>query len=629
MTTGQVSQETLLTRLKRFVPMTTWLPNYDRSWLRPDILAGITLAAFTIPEAMAYAGLAGLPPQSGLYAGIAAPLIYMLLGTSKQLSIGVTSAVSILVASGLAFAADGDPLQYAQLAAALALMVFVIALIARVLKLGFLVNFISEPVLLGFSSGAALYIASTQLGKLFGIHDCHGEFFERMICIITNLDQTHLPSLILGVSGIVVLLVGERLLPKLPWPLIVVLLSILLISFTGLGEQNIAVAGFIQQGLPSLEFPSLGLVQIRQLLPTAMAVFLLAYVEGMSMARTFATKHDYRIDANQELLALGFVNLGAGLTQAYPVNGSMSRSALSDNIGTKSQLAGGIAALLIAVVVMFFTGIFTNLPEPILAAVVLVAVKGLFRREGLQHLYHVQRKEFWTAIAALFGVLLFGMLEGVLIGVIISLLVLVGRVSQSRLSLLGRVPDRLYLDDIRDHPEYYTVPGLMIIRIDETLFFANAADAGEEINELVVESVENIRVLLLDLEYTEELDYSAVEMLTKLHMTLAQDNIQLKFSRLSPESQAIMERSGLMDLVGIENIHPTTLTAIGHYLKDEDIPIENVKRLTQTFVNRISVIYTTLAERSAESQKGELVRISESLNEMAAKLNLDSEEDEA
>jgi MFS superfamily sulfate permease-like transporter len=191
------------------------------------------------------------------------------------------------------------------------------------------------------------------------------------------------------------------------------------------------------------------------------------------------------------------------------------------------------------------------------------------------------------------------------------------------------VPGRLYFEDIRDHPEYYTVPGLMIIRIDETLFFANAADAGEEINELVVESVENIRVLLLDLEYTEELDYSAVEMLTKLHMTLAQDNIQLKFSRLSPESQAIMERSGLMDLVGIENIHPTTLTAIGHYLKDEDIPIENVKRLTQTFVNRISVIYTTLAERSAEPQKGELVRISESLNEMAAKLNLDSEEDEA
>ena len=628
MATEQVTQVTLLTKLKHFVPMATWLPNYDRNWLRPDLLAGITLAAFTIPEAMAYAGLAGLPPQSGLYAGIAAPLIYMLLGTSRQLSIGVTSAVSILVASGLAFAADGDPVQYAQLAAALALMVFVIALIARVLKLGFLVNFISEPVLLGFSSGAALYIASTQLGKLFGIHDCHGEFFERMICIITNLDQTHLPSLILGVSAIVVLLVGERLLPKLPWSLIVVLLSILLISFTGLGELDIEIAGFIPQGLPSLEVPSLGLVQIRQLLPTALAVFLLAYVEGMSMARTFATKHDYRIDANQELLALGFANLGAGLTQAYPVNGSMSRSALSDSTGTKSQLAGGIAALLIAVVVMFFTGIFTNLPEPVLAAVVLVAVKGLFRREGLQHLYKVQRKEFWTAIAALFGVLLFGMLEGVLIGVIISLLVLVGRVSQSRFSLLGRVPGRLYFEDIRDHPEYYTVPGMMIIRIDETLFFANAADAAEEINELVTESAEHIRVLLLDLEFTEELDYSAVEMLTKLHSTLAADNTQLKFSRLSRDSQAIMERGGLMDLVGIENIYPTPLAAIGYYLKDEDIPIENVKRLTQALVNRVSDIYTTLADRSEEPQRGELVRISESLNEMAARLNLEPEEDE-
>jgi len=628
MTTEQVTQETLLTKLKRFVPMATWLPNYNRSWLRPDLLAAITLAAFTIPEAMAYAGLAGLPPQTGLYAAIAAPLIYMVLGTSRQLSIGVTSAVSILVASGLAFAAEGDPVQYAQLAAALALMVFVIAMIARVFKLGFLVNFISEPVLLGFSSGAALYIASTQLGKLFGIHGCHGEFFERISCVITNLDETHMPSLILGVTGIVVLLVGERLLPKLPWPLIVVLVSILLISFTGLGEQNIAVAGYIEQGLPSIEVPSLGLVQIRQLLPTALAVFLLAYVEGMSMARTLATKHDYRIDANQELLALGFANLGAGLTQAYPVNGSLSRSALSDSSGTKSQLAGGIAALLIAVVVMFFTGIFTNLPEPILAAVVLVAVKGLFRREGLQHLYHVQRKEFWIAIAALFGVLIFGMLEGVLIGVIISLLVLVGRGSQSNLSLLGRVPDRIYLEDIRDHPEYYTMPGLMIIRIDETLFFANAADAGEEINELVTESKEKIRVVLLDLEFTEELDYSAVEMLTKLHGTLTSDNIQLKFCRLSPDSKGIMERSGLMDLVGTENIYPTTLTAIGHYLGDEDIPVENVKQFTKTLVNRVSVIYSTLAEHSEEPQKGELVMISEGLNELAAKFNPEFDGDE-
>ena len=221
------------------------------------------------------------------------------------------------------------------------------------------------------------------------------------------------------------------------------------------------------------------------------------------------------------------------------------------------------------------------------------------------------------------------MLEGVLIGVIISLLVLVGRVSQSRFSLLGRVPGRLYFEDIRDHPEYHTVPGLMIIRIDEALFFANAADAGEEINELVLESEENLRVVLLDLEYTEELDYSAVEMLTKLHSTLAVDNIQLKFSRLSPDSQAIMERSGLMDLVGIENIYPNPLTAIGHYLKDEDIPIENVKRLTQTLVNRVSVIYTTLAERAEEPQKGELVTMSESLNELAAKFDPEIDEDQA
>jgi high affinity sulfate transporter 1 len=621
MTTDQAAQASFISRLKQFLPITTWLPNYNRSYLRPDILAGITLAAFSIPEAMAYAGLAGLPPQAGLYAGIAAPLIYVLLGTSKQLAIGVTSSVSILVASGLALTGTEDALHYAQLAAGLAIMVFVIALIARVLKLGFLVNFISEPVLLGFSSGAALYIGSTQLSKLFRIHDCHGEFFERIACVVTNSDQTHLPSLLLGVAGIVILLAGEHLLPKLPWSLIVVLASILVISFTGVGDLGIEIAGEIPQGLPSLTIPVIGLAEIRLLLPTALAVFLLAYVEGMSMARTLASKHDYRIDPNQELLSMGVANLGAGLTQSYPVAGSMSRSALADSTGAKTQMAGGIAALLIAIVVMFFTGVFTNLPEPILAAVVLVAVKGLFRYKGLSHLYRLQPKEFWIAIAALSGVLVFGMLQGVLIGVIISLLVLVGRASQARLSVLGRVPDELYFRDVRGHPEYLTVPGLMIVRIDEGLFFANATLISEEIINLINQSEDKTRAVLIDLELTEALDYSALEMLTKLHAALAALDIRLMLSRLIPDSRALMDRGGLTDLVGDHNIYARALGAIADYLQDEDLPVENVKELTKVLVNRISRMYAHLAGRADESQREELVMIAESLDEVVSKID--------
>ena len=625
MTKEEIAQESTLSRLKQFLPVTTWLADYDRDYLRLDMLAGLTLAAFTIPEAMAYAGLAGLPPQAGLYAGIAAPLIYMLFGTSRHLAIGVTSAVSILVASGLGELAGGDIAAYAEMAALLAIIVFVIALIARLLKLGFLVNFISEPVLLGFSSGAALTIASTQLSKLFGIHGCQGEFFERIACVVTNIDQAHLPSLILGLAGIAVLLLGEHFYHKLPWSLIVVLGSIAAISFTGLGNQGIAIAGEIPQGLPRISLPAFNFQDIRQLLPTAMAVFLLAYVEGMSMARTFASKYGYRIDADQELLALSMTNLGAGLTQAYPVAGSMSRTAVADASGQKTQVAGGISAILIAFVVLFLTGLFTNLPEPILAAVVLVAVKGLFKYKELRHLYHIQRKEFWIAIVALFGVLIFGMLEGVLIGVIISLLVLVGRTSQARISLLGRKPETLQFEDVRDHPEYHTVPGLMVIRIDEDLFFANALPISAGIEQMVAASDEAVRAVLIDLEMTDELDISAVDMLSKLQQTLAANEIMLLLSRVSPASRALLDRSGVTDIIGADKIFPRALGAIAYYLEEEDIPLENTKGLTLILLQSISNLYQAIAGRAEEPQKTELQSLAQKLNQIAGELEPDKE----
>jgi SulP family sulfate permease len=620
MTTEQETQESTLSRLKQFFPIAEWLPQYNKDYLRPDILAGVTLAAFTIPEAMAYAGLAGLPPQAGLYAGIAAPLIYLLFGTSRQLALGVTSAVSILVATGLAAFAGGDILRYAQNAALLALMVFVIALLARLLRLGFLVNFISEPVLLGFSSGAALYIGATQLPKLFGLHGCLGEFFERIACVVVNINEAHLPSLILGLTAITVLLLGEHFYHKLPWSLIVVILSILIMGVSGLGEGGVAIAGEIPQGLPRLQLPAFTIETIRLLLPTALAVFLLAYVEGMSMARTFASKHGYRVDANQELLALSMVNLGVGLTQAYPVAGSMSRTAVADSSGQKSQLAGGISALLIAVVVLFFTGFFTNLPEPVLAAVVLVAVKGLFKGEELRHLYHIQRKEFWIAIVALFGVLLFGMLEGVLIGVIISLLMLVGRASQSRISLLGRVPDTLKLEDVREHPEYRSVPGLMIIRIDEDLFFANALPVSMEIEELVAMSEEAIKSVLIDLELSDELDVTSVQVLAELHHALAENNIKLLLSRVSPDARALLDRSGVTDLIGTERIFPRMLGAIAYHLEQEGIHVETAKGFSVILLNSMSNIYSAMAERAEEPQQAELASIAQNLKQAAEKL---------
>jgi SulP family sulfate permease len=275
---------------------------------------------------------------------------------------------------------------------------------------------------------------------------------------------------------------------------------------------------------------------------------------------------------------------------------------------------------------MFFTGFFTNLPEPILASVVLVAVTGLFKREALAHLYHVQRKEFWIALLALLGVLIFGMLEGVLIGVIISLLVLIGRVSQSRLSLLGRVPESLRFDDIREHPDYQTVPGLMLIRIDELLFFANATPISEEIEHLVASSEEPLQAVLIDLELSDELDISSAVMLAELCRGLSENGIQLMLSRVSPEARALLDRSGVSELVGTENIYPRTLAAVAEFLEKQNVALTKVNTLTAVLLIRLGRLYDTLAARASEAEHEELEAFAAELNALAEKLNLPTDD---
>ena len=544
--------------LASMIPIGQWIRQYDRAWLRPDAIAGVTLAAFTIPEAMAYAGLAGLPPQAGLYAALIAPIAYLILGTSRQLSVGPTSALSIMVASGLAVFAYADPAQYAVAAAMTAILVAIICFGAWLLRLGFLVNFISEAVLVGFSSGAALYIASTQLGKLFGIHGSSGEFFERIRYILEHLYETSLPTLILGLAGIVILLIMEEKLPRWPSALIVVLASIALMTFTDLAARGIAITGPIPSGLPAPQLPRLfDLNAVRLLLPLAFSVFMLSYVEGMSMARTFADKHHYKIDADQELLALGMANLGAGVFQGFPIGGSMSRSAVGDKGGAQSPLTGGITAIVIALVLLFFTGVFTNLPETILAAVVIVAVKGLFKTTALRHLYRVNRIEFWIALVVLFGVLLFGMLEGVLIGVIVSLLLLVYRAALPHTTVLGRIPGTDQFSDQERHPDNEQVPGVLIYRPDAALFYANAPLIREQLTQLVTALDPRPKWVVLDLAGTPHTDLSVVDMLRDLHAELQANGSTLKLAEVSGPVRDLLKADGLAEKFDLSDEHQT------------------------------------------------------------------------
>jgi high affinity sulfate transporter 1 len=499
---------------------------------------------------MAYASLAGLPPQAGLYAAFLASIIYVIFGTSRQLAIGPTSAISILVAGTLSLLIVDSPEQYWAFAAMTAILVGIIALVAWVLRLGFIVNFISKPVLGGFTAGAALVIAASQLPKLFGIEGTHGEFFERVWHIIQHLGDTNLPTLVIGLVSIVLLIIGHKKFPRLPTSLVVVLLGILLMSVTNLSDRGVAIVGDIPQGLPAFGIPEFTLSDIGELLPLALAVFILAYVEGMAMVRTFANKRQYRADANQELLALGAANIASGLGQGYAVGGSMSRSAVNDNSGAKTPLAGGIAGLLIIMVVLFLTGLFSKLPDPILAAVVLIAVRSLIDIPELKRIYRINKREFVIAMVAFGGVLIFGLLYGVLIAVFVSIIYMIARVMHPHTAILGRIPGTDLYGDVKRHPENEQVPGILVYRVDSSIFFANAATVHDQISDLIDNMQPPVELVVLVLEATPLLDITGADMLADIHRQLATRGIALKLASVKGPVRDVLRAEGFEDFIG-------------------------------------------------------------------------------
>ncbi|MDQ7785199.1 MAG: sulfate permease [Desulfomonilaceae bacterium] len=593
-------------RIAARMPIVEWLPRYKTTWLRADLTAGMTLAAFTIPEAIAYAEMAGLPPQAGLYASIVPPILYMIFGSSRHLVIGPTAAISVLLASGLAALTVNSPEQYVGLAALTALLVGVIAFVAYALRLGFVVNYISESVLVGFTTGAGLYIASTQIAKLFGIAGSSGHFLERISYLIQHLGNVNPWAAALGIAGIAVVVLGERRYHKLPWALMVVLASIGVSSVIDLVGRGVHLVGEIPKGFPVFTFPSLIFTDLPAIMVLAGAAFLLSYLEGMSMARTFAAIHRYRTDSNQELLALGFTSLGAAFTQAYPVAGSFSRTSLNNASGAMTQLANGIGGASIALVVVFLAGLFTNLPEPILAAVVLVAVRGLLKFSTLRRLYTVRRAEFWPALGAFLAVLVLGILEGVIIGALISLLVVIGRASEPRISLLGKVPGLPQFADVRENPENITIPGLLIVRADEAVFYANAEAIRDQIVTLVRESDQPVQTVVIDLEMTGDLDLAGAHMLSDLRKDLLDLGVRMRLSRLQTSARLLLERTGILDEIGEEHIHPRTLFAVVSYLTGEGVSGRLACDILPDMVRCVQEMVRAQADRSQEAERDRL-----------------------
>ncbi len=549
-------------RITSVVPFLGWIRTYDTGkLLRLDLLAGITVAAFSVPESMAYAGLAGLSPANGLYASMAALFVYTFFGSSRQLSVGTTSALSIMIAGTLGALAL-DPDQYLAAAQLTAVFAGVIAIAAGLLKLGFIVNFISGSVLKGFSAGAAFFIGSSQIAKLFGIPGVQGNFFARIENVLRNLDETNGWTLALGVASIVLLLALGKYLPALPGSLIVVLLSIGVMSVTDLQEKGVAVAGNIPAGLPSLGISNIPTDHLSDIVGLAVGCFLLSYISGIGAAKTFAAKHKQPVDANQELYANGAMNIASGFVQGFPVGGSMSRSAVNDAGGAQTPLAGGIAAVILGLVLLFLTGLFAKLPETVLAAVVLVAVRGLVDIPALKRIYRLSTPEFAAAALTALGVLTFGMLQGIIIGAGVSLLLLAYRASKPRIDTLGRVPGTDNFASIARHPEFETIPGTLVVRVDGGIFYANTDAVKDRIAELIAAAGSPVERIILDLNDVPGLDLAALDMLSSLESTAKDAGYAFELVGATQGVRDVLRKDGLGDLLA----EPTGPTTVGDVL---------------------------------------------------------------
>jgi high affinity sulfate transporter 1 len=543
------STSNLNVRLARWIPAVGWLASYRLSWLRVDLAAGITVAAYLLPAGLGDASLANLPPEAGLYACLFGGLVFWLFCSSRHTTITVTSAISLLIGSTLGTVSGGDPTRFTALAAGTAILVGLIAIIAWLVKAGSIINFISESVMIGFKCGVALFLASTQLPKLCGIPAAHGDFWENSGTFLKHLNETNLAALTIGGTALVVLVLGKIFLKKLPMALLVVVAGIVASRRFGLDARGVKLLGDVPQGLPDLGLPAVRWEDLNAMLPLAFACFLLAAVETAAIGRTFAAKHGGRLDANQEFLALGVSNLAAGFGQGFPISGGMSQSVVNEGGGARTPLSGAIAAAFILVVVLFFSQLLSALPQPVLAAVVLVAVMGLVSVSALRHLWRSDGREFVIAMVAMFGVLGQGLLRGVAIGALISLVLLIRRAALPPVALLGRVPGTRRFSDCERHPENETIPGMLILRPGASLLYFNMNYVRDTIEERV-RAAKETKLVVLDLSEVSVVDMHAAQMLAGLAGELAAKGIKIQAVEAHSQVRDRLRREGLEESFG-------------------------------------------------------------------------------
>jgi high affinity sulfate transporter 1 len=535
----------------RYVPIAQWLPRYRAAWISHDMVAGITLAAYAIPVSLAYAGLAGLPLELGIYGYLLGGLAYAIFGSSRQLAIGPTSAISLMIAATVAEMAAGDAQRYVEIASLTAFTVAVLSLMAWALHLSALVRLISNSILVGFKAGAGLVIAITQFPNLLGVAGGGHNFFERAALLVNQIGHTQAIVLAIGAAAVLLLLIGDRLLPGKPVALGVVVLSILAAHFFALPSLGVPTTGAIPAGLPNLAAPALRLRDGEGIFPLAAGCLLLAYIESISAARTFAAKHGYTIDSRQEFLGLGAANLAAGLGHGFPVAGGLSQSAVNDKAGARTALALAIASITLALCLVFLTELLQHLPRAVLAAVVLTAVLGLLDFRTLLRMRHVSRLDFYAAMIALAAVLLLGILQGILLASLVSILMLVMRASRPHVAFLGRIPGTSLYSDLARHPENERPSGVIAFRPEASLLYINSDTVLESVlNRLQLLGPSAIRLVVCDLSASPIVDLAGSSMLHELHAELERHGIVFRIVGAHGNVRDLLRADGISEKVG-------------------------------------------------------------------------------
>lgn len=527
-----------------------WTIGYDRSTARYDLLAGTTLAAYAVPSSIAYAQLAGMPVATGLYCYLFAGIVYAVCGTSRQLAVGPTSSVALTLATTLGAMALGDPARYTGMAAATALLAGLIALGAAAMRWGAIVHFISETVLTGFKIGAGIVIAVSQLPLLLGIPSSGHTLGATLSQVLANAAATHMPSLIVGVVAYVLLVLGQWRWSRWPVPLIVVLLAIGIGYVSPFTDLAIATVGAIPAGLPSLAFPDFGVGDLDRLLPLAFACFLIAYNEAMASARLMAARHDYRVDPDRELVAQGAANVAIAFGHGFPSGGGLSQTLVNDAGGARTPVAVAVCSAWMAVVLVYLTGLFVYLPQPLLAALVLASVNGMFRFDELRQLRRVSKSEFTIAMLTILAVLTLGILRGVLVAAIFSLAMLIRRLAQPECAVLGRFPGTSTFAAIMRHPEARPIPGVLIVRPNAALLYFNAETVREEMEALIRRAPPPLRLVILDLSFSTGIDLSTVRMLAEAARRLAARGISFRIAEAHYHIRRQLIAENLLPLLG-------------------------------------------------------------------------------